>query len=344
MSKVIKVLITLIKSEEGRKLLKKIIIIIISPLIILMLLFSGIGSATAEHNNNLIEILFHNKDISSNTPDDYKNYILQIKEYFDDIDSEIKKFESVKGRFDNTLIKSILFSYLINNEVVTDISINDYLNNFYTTSDDESFNIVVLLNINEILVNVSNYFNYDFLSHQDEINEIYNVALTGSNKDMDQYVPMNDLLKDLYDISEKSEFIGDSFVSPFETDWKNHVSSEFGSRTPIILPDGTVTNSNHTGIDLSNKLGSPIKAIATGKVVIVRHTNIGLGLFVVIDHGAGIFSVYGHMSRIYVSENDEISAGDVIGEVGSSGYSTGPHLHLEIIEKRKNVNPRIYLK
>ena len=309
-----------------------------------MLLFSGIGSATAEHNNNLIEILFHNKDISINTPNDYKDYILQIKEYFDDIDSEIKKFESVKGRFDNTLIKSILFSYLINNEVVTDISINDYLNNFYTTSDDESFNIVVLLNINEILVNVSNYFNYDFLSHQDEINELYNVALTGSNKDMDQYVPMNDLLKDLYDISENSEFIGDSFVSPFETDWKNHVSSEFGSRTPIILPDGTVTNSNHTGIDLSNKLGSTIKSIATGKVVVVRHTNIGLGLFVVIDHGAGIFSVYGHMSRIYVSENDEISAGDVIGEVGSSGYSTGPHLHLEIIEKRKNINPRIYLK
>ena len=344
MSKVIKVLITLIKSEEGRKLLKKIIIIIISPLIILMLLFSGIGSATAEHNNNLIEILFHNKDISSNTPDDYKDYILQIKEYFDDIDSEIKKFESVKGRFDNTLIKSILFSYLINNEVVTDISINDYLKNFYTTSDDESFNIVVLLNINDILVNVSNYFNYDFLSHQDKINEIYNVALTGSNKDMDQYVPMNDLLKDLYDISETSGFIGDRFVSPFETDWKNHVSSEFGSRTPIILPDGTETNSNHTGIDLSNKLGSPIKSIATGKVVVVRHTNIGLGLFVVIDHGAGIFSVYGHMSRIYVSENDELSAGDVIGEVGSSGYSTGPHLHLEIIEKRKNVNPRIYLK
>ena len=118
MSKVIKVLITLIKSEEGRKLLKKIIIIILSPLIILMLLFSGIGSATAEHNNNLIEILFHDKDISSNTPNDYKEYILHIKEYFYDIDSEIKKFESVKGRFDNTLIKSILFSYLINNEEI----------------------------------------------------------------------------------------------------------------------------------------------------------------------------------------------------------------------------------
>lgn len=346
MSKAIKVLITLIKSKEGRKLLKKIMIIILSPLIILMLLFSGIGSATAEHNNNLIEVLFHNQDISESTPDDYKNDIHKIKDYFNDIDVEIGKFESTKGRFDNTLIKSILLSYMINNsDHNIEININEYLQNFYTvTNESKEATVVVLLDINEILSNVSNYFDYDLFSHQEEINELYNVALTGSSKDMDQYVPMNDLLKDLYDDSEKSKLRGDMFVSPFESDWINHVTSEFGSRTPIILPDGTATDSYHTGIDLSNKLGTPIRSIATGKVVIVRHTNIGLGLFVVIDHGGGLFSVYGHMSRIYVLENDELLAGDVIGEVGSSGYSTGPHLHLEIIENRKNINPRIYLK
>jgi murein DD-endopeptidase MepM/ murein hydrolase activator NlpD len=85
----------------------------------------------------------------------------------------------------------------------------------------------------------------------------------------------------------------------------------------------------HSGIDLAAPSGTPVYAAAPGRVQVFVSTT-GFGLHVIIDHGNGLQSLYGHMSTVSVSDGSYVSAGDVIGTVGSTGNSTGPHLHFEI--------------
>jgi len=87
----------------------------------------------------------------------------------------------------------------------------------------------------------------------------------------------------------------------------------------------------HNGIDLGAPVGTPIKAAAAGEVVISRMGwNGGYGNYIVIQHGNGTQTVYGHASKLMVTEGEEVSQGEVIALVGSTGESTGPHLHVEV--------------
>lgn len=85
----------------------------------------------------------------------------------------------------------------------------------------------------------------------------------------------------------------------------------------------------HSGIDLAAPAGTPIHAALDGIVHVVVSAT-GYGLHVIVDSGNGLTTLYGHMSAVAVQEGDGVSAGDVIGAVGSSGNSTGPHLHFEV--------------
>jgi murein DD-endopeptidase MepM/ murein hydrolase activator NlpD len=98
----------------------------------------------------------------------------------------------------------------------------------------------------------------------------------------------------------------------------------------------------HHGIDLANHRGTPIVATADGKVVKVG-TNGGKGKTVVIDHGYGFKSMYGHLSKAQVKRGQKVKRGDVIALMGSTGYSTGPHLHYEVTRNGKTLNPRKYI-
>ncbi len=98
---------------------------------------------------------------------------------------------------------------------------------------------------------------------------------------------------------------------------------------------------NHPGIDIAADYGTPVKASAAG-VVQQAGWNGGYGRFVSIDHGTGLTTCYGHMSAIAVAPGQQVARGQVIGYVGSSGYSTGPHLHFEMREGGGTVNPLQY--
>jgi len=85
----------------------------------------------------------------------------------------------------------------------------------------------------------------------------------------------------------------------------------------------------HSGIDLAAPMGTPIRAALDGVAHVVVSAT-GYGLHVIVDSGNGLSTLYGHMSSVAVHDGDEVSAGDVIGAVGSTGNSTGPHLHFEV--------------
>ncbi len=94
----------------------------------------------------------------------------------------------------------------------------------------------------------------------------------------------------------------------------------------------------HAGIDIANRTGTPIYATADG--VIKMTGNMGdLGKLVEINHGYGYRTRYGHLSQIKVERGQKVRRGDLIGLMGSTGYSTGPHLHYEVIKNNKSVNP-----
>jgi murein DD-endopeptidase MepM/ murein hydrolase activator NlpD len=84
----------------------------------------------------------------------------------------------------------------------------------------------------------------------------------------------------------------------------------------------------HAGIDIANGVGTPIRAAKAGTVILAGW-NGGYGNAIVIDHGGGLSTLYGHMTRLRASEGQQVDQGDLIGDMGSTGNSTGSHLHFE---------------
>ena len=114
-----------------------------------------------------------------------------------------------------------------------------------------------------------------------------------------------------------------------------NISSRYGARESI-------RDHTHKGLDIAAKTGTPIKAAAEGTVE-YSGTMGGYGKLVIINHGNGIKTYYGHCSKLNVKVGETVEAGDVIAAVGSTGNSTGPHLHLEIRQNGQYVNPSKYL-
>jgi murein DD-endopeptidase MepM/ murein hydrolase activator NlpD len=95
----------------------------------------------------------------------------------------------------------------------------------------------------------------------------------------------------------------------------------------------------HTGVDFSATRGTPIYATGDGVVKIVRSNFGGYGKEVQVDHGYGYITLYAHMENFNVKEGQKIKRGECIGYVGSTGSSTAPHLHYEVIHNGAKVNP-----
>ena len=120
---------------------------------------------------------------------------------------------------------------------------------------------------------------------------------------------------------------------------QGRVTSSFGERQDPFRGEGAF----HMGIDIATDLGDPVRATANG-TVIRAGMGSGYGREIIIDHGYGIETLYAHLSGFAVTAGQDVSRGDIIGYVGSSGRSTGPHLHYEVRIHDTPVNPHKYLR
>lgn len=118
----------------------------------------------------------------------------------------------------------------------------------------------------------------------------------------------------------------------------SRITSYFGDREQPVAGAST----NHKGIDIGASTGSAIVAAASGTVVIATYS-YSAGNYIMLNHGGGVYTVYMHCSKLLVSEGAEVKKGDTIAKVGSTGYSTGPHLHFGIRSGGQYVNPLKYV-
>lgn len=116
------------------------------------------------------------------------------------------------------------------------------------------------------------------------------------------------------------------------------ITSTFGTRTDPFFGRPAL----HAGIDFRSEVGAPIRATGAGKVIAAGYSG-GYGNMVEIDHGQGIITRFGHMSRILATVGQHVELGDVIGEAGSTGRSTGPHLHYEVRRDGQAIDPMRFL-
>lgn len=131
------------------------------------------------------------------------------------------------------------------------------------------------------------------------------------------------------------------YGSPFVgRNWLTAASSEFGNR---IDPINGKPQAFHDGLDIAYPIGTPINAVRGGTVLVASDTGNGFGLHVVIDHGNGVTTLYGHCSKLLISQGQQVQTGQVIAEVGKTGRVTGPHLHLTFTVNGQKKNPREFL-
>ena len=98
----------------------------------------------------------------------------------------------------------------------------------------------------------------------------------------------------------------------------------------------------HKGVDIAAPMGTDVYCAAQGKVIFAGQKS-GYGNCVIIEHGNGLATLYGHLSKILVDANQQVKIGDVIAKVGNTGRSTGPHLHYEVRKNNTPINPKLFL-
>lgn len=125
--------------------------------------------------------------------------------------------------------------------------------------------------------------------------------------------------------------LGINLIKPIASGYV--ITSRFGARS-----SGT-----HTGLDIAISKGTPIAAAAGGTVQLAGNYGNGYGNYIIISHGNGVQTLYAHCSALYVSAGETVAQGQTIAAVGSTGNSSGPHLHLEIRVNGKILNPQNYL-
>ena len=142
---------------------------------------------------------------------------------------------------------------------------------------------------------------------------------------------------DVYKLAKSKEKMLASIpgIQPLSNKDLTRIASGFGYRIHPIYK----TLRMHEGIDFTAPIGTPIYATGDGKIERLKSRMSGYGNVVIIDHGYGYETLYAHMNKIIVKPGQKVKRGDIIGYVGNTGRSTGPHLHYEVRKNGKPINP-----
>ena len=348
----VKAAIVILSNEEARKKVGWGIVAILSPLIVLVVLLCAILSGTSQHNVSAVELCFHGGSISASATPEYQRYIEDMRNSFDQLDKVIAEINSQceDGKsLDDTRVKAIFYALYFAAEQPGADGIRTFADCFVDyeertrtviitdeegneTEATETYTVATPVeDLTEIYERISQAMDIEITAdHQSNADSIYSLILYGSpSGESGGWFPGADV-----------PFIGaDGFCSPIGENWRSVVTSEFGNRIDPI----TGQRRGHTGMDLAVPTGTPIRAALPGTVTVSTYNRGGYGYYIMIDHGDGLSTLYGHCSQLLASVGRIVNAGDVVALSGSTGRSTGPHLHFEVRVNGQRTNPRGYL-
>ena len=162
------------------------------------------------------------------------------------------------------------------------------------------------------------------------------------NTELAEYTDNDTIVSKLYE-KKKYVYTGSYTIASAKVDLGIGLIKPVQSGYTITSRFGWRSRGMHTGLDIAAPTGTPIYAAASGTVTSVVWANTSYGYCFRISHGNGVETLYAHCSDMYVTQGQYVEQGQLVGAVGSTGNSTGPHLHLEIRANGSVVNPQYYL-
>lgn len=349
---------TILSNDKLRKTAGWIVAAVLSPLILIIVLICSLLSGTADHNSTTVDLCFNGGVISGNVPEDYRGYIEDMRGSFTLLDGHIASINAemeTDDSLDSVRVKAIFYSLFFGQRDAAPnlrLAAQEFVQNFVTyeqrtrtvenedgTTSEETYTVAVpIRELPVVYANISAGMGVTVTTEMKaNASEIYYRVLYG--RPAPTYGQEFDEWSDSLPLSS-APFIGaDGFCSPLGENWRSMVTSEFGYRKDPF----TGKTKGHSGLDLGAAKGTPIRSALPGTVYVVRYSTSGYGYHVMVDHGGGFVTLYAHCSKILVTEGQTVDAGTVIAEVGSTGRSTGNHLHFEIRIGGEKQNPRSYL-
>ena len=335
-----KIAAAVLSDEDARRKLGWIVAMICSPLILTLALICSLLSGSAEHNNSAVMLCFHGGTIPDKTPAEYVAYIEDMRRSFtllDDAIAAVNDMTEGSDSLDGIRIKAVFYAIFFGEDTPSRRAHSQFVDCFVTyeertrtvtdedgTETEESYTVAIpVMDMVEVYSNIENTLHLEISAEQkSNADSVYNLARYGVAGGSEGWIPG-----------------ADGFCSPIGSGWESRVTSEFGKRIDPI----TGKRKGHTGMDLAVPTGTPIRTALGGTVTVSKYNAGGYGYYVCIDHGNGLVTLYGHCSQLLARVGQTVQAGDIIALSGSTGRSTGPHLHFEVRVNGEQTNPRAYL-
>ena len=339
---------TVLTDEKARKAAGWVLVAILSPLILLIAFLCSLGSGATEHNITAVELCFYDTTaIPAQTPEEYRLCIQAMRASFGQLDTAIAAInENTEegSSLDEIRVKAIFYALYFGAESHGDASA--FADCFVTyeertrmvpvegsdppVQEEENYNAAIPIeDLSTVWQNIAAAMGVTPTAEQkNNADSVYNLIRYGAAGGGSGFA------------GSDVPFIGaDGFCSPIGENWRNVVTSEFGNRRDPF----TGERRGHTGMDLAVPTGTSVRAALPGTVTVSTYNRGGYGYYVMIDHGGGLSTLYGHNSQLLARVGQTVEAGDVIALSGSTGRSTGPHLHFEVRINGERTNPRSYL-
>lgn len=345
----VKAAVAVLSDEKTRKRVGWVIAAIFSPVLVPVVLICAMLSGSADHNNTALYLSWYGGDLSATIPAEYRGHIEEMRSSFALLDSAIAEVDGqMEGgdSLDSTRVKAVFYALYFGEDTLGSKAHRDFVDCFVTyeertrevdncdgTTSTETYTVAVPIeSLTEIYERIGAAMGRTVTAEdQGNAESVYNIILYG--------VSTGPVGADSFEGADVPFIGADGFCSPIGGGWRGVVTSEFGTRIDPI----TGQRRGHTGMDLAVPTGTPVRAALPGTVTVSQYNAGGYGYYVMIDHGNGLSTLYGHNSKLLVRVGQTVEAGDIVALSGSTGRSTGPHLHFEVRVNGERTNPRSYL-
>ncbi len=337
----------ILTDEKARKAVGWTLVAILSPLILLIAFLCSLGSGATEHNITAVELCFYDTiGIPAETPEEYRLCIEAMRASFAQLDiaiAAINENTEEETSLDDIRVKAIFYALYFGAGSHRDAQ--SFADCFVTWEErirtvlvegsdppeetEETYSAAIPIeDLGTVWQNIAAMGVTPTAEQRSNADSIYNLIRYGAAGGGSGFA------------GSDVPFIGaDGFCSPIGENWRNVVTSEFGYRRDPF----TGERKGHSGMDLAVPTGTSVRAALPGTVTVSTYNQGGYGYYVMIDHGNGLSTLYGHNSQLLARVGQTVEAGDVIALSGSTGRSTGPHLHFEVRINGERTNPRSYL-